>query len=134
MNYYRTWKYFRIMKWLIFLRSYKWKKHLQNVIQKLLFLLLFLIWPYLLYMEVPRPGVKLANWICSCQSHNNARLEPHLGPMTYVAACSNAGSLTHWARPGIKPVSLWIPCWVLNPLTHNINSNSAGSFNPLRQA
>ena len=27
---------------------------------------------------------------------------------TYATACSNAGSLTHWARPGIKPASSWI--------------------------
>ena len=28
--------------------------------------------------------------------------------MTYTTADSNAKSLTHWARPGIKPSSLWI--------------------------
>ena len=27
---------------------------------------------------------------------------------TYTTAHSNAGSLTHWARPGIEPVSSWI--------------------------
>ena len=27
---------------------------------------------------------------------------------TYTTALSNAGSLTHWARPGIEPLSLWI--------------------------
>ena len=27
--------------------------------------------------------------------------------VTYTAAHSNAGSLTHWMRPGIKPVSSW---------------------------
>ena len=28
--------------------------------------------------------------------------------VTYTTAHSNAGSLTHWARPGIEPVSSWI--------------------------
>ena len=28
--------------------------------------------------------------------------------VTYTIAHSNAGSLTHWARPGIKPESLWM--------------------------
>ena len=27
---------------------------------------------------------------------------------TYTTACGNAGSLTHWARPGIEPASLWV--------------------------
>ena len=41
---------------------------------------------------------------------------------TYVRACDNAGSLTHWARPGVKSTSSWTLCWVLNPLSHNRNS------------
>ena len=28
--------------------------------------------------------------------------------VTYTTAHDNAGSLTHWARPGIRPASLWI--------------------------
>ena len=39
-------------------------------------------------MEVPRLGVKL-----------------ELGPLAYITAHSNAGSLTPWARPGIEPAS-----------------------------
>ena len=30
------------------------------------------------------------------------------GSATYTTAHSNAGSLTHWVRPGIEPVSSWI--------------------------
>ena len=41
---------------------------------------------------------------------------------TYITAYSNTRSLSHWARPGIKPTSSWIPCQVLNPLSHNGNS------------
>ena len=38
-------------------------------------------------------------------SHSNARSELCL---TYTTAHSNAGSLTHWARPGIEPASSWV--------------------------
>ena len=38
--------------------------------------------------------------------------------MTYTTAHGNAGSLTHWARPGVKPSSSWmlvgfINCWAI---------------------
>ena len=36
---------------------------------------------------------------------------------------SGAGSLTHRARPAIKPSSSWTLCQVLNPLSHNRNSS-----------
>ena len=38
-------------------------------------------------------------------SHSNGSSEPCL---TYTTAHGNAGSPTHWARPGIKPASSWI--------------------------
>ena len=41
---------------------------------------------------------------------------------TYTAACSNSGSLTCWARPGIKPSSSQTLCQVLNLLSHSRNS------------
>ena len=44
--------------------------------------------------------------------------------MMYTEACSNARPVTHGVRPGIKPVSSWTLCRVLNPLSHNGNSNS----------
>ena len=34
--------------------------------------------------------------------------DPSPTSATYTTAHSNAGSLTHWARPGIKPESSWI--------------------------
>ena len=40
---------------------------------------------------------------------------------TYAAACCNAGSLTHWVRPGNEHASSQTLCWVLNPLSHNGN-------------
>ena len=49
-------------------------------------------------------------------SHSNARSEVCLQP--YTTAHSNAGSLTHWSRPGIEPASSvdasWIRyCWAM---------------------
>ena len=49
-----------------------------------------------------------------CHSHSNARAK----------LCSNAGSLTHWLRPGIQPASSQILCWVLNSPSHNRNSSN----------
>ena len=43
---------------------------------------------------------------------------------TYTTACSNAGSLTHWASSGIEPASSLMLCWVFNQLNHNRNSSS----------
>ena len=40
-------------------------------------------------------------------------------PATYTTARGNMGSLTHWARPGIEPASLWALCQALNKLSHN---------------
>ena len=52
---------------------------------------------------------------------------------TYAAAYSSTRSLTHWAKPAIKPTSSWILGRVLNSLSHNsnfmfLNSNSTYSF------
>ena len=52
------------------------------------------------HMEVPRLGVKL-----------ELQLEPPPQPHQIRAASAtygNAGSLTHWVRPGIEPASSWI--------------------------
>ena len=41
---------------------------------------------------------------------------------TYITACSNHRSLTHWVKPEIELASSWILCWVHNLLSHNGNS------------
>ena len=38
-------------------------------------------------------------------SHSNRLRAPSV---TYITACGNTDSLTHWVRPGIKPASSWI--------------------------
>ena len=42
-----------------------------------------------------------------CHSHSNTRSELHLRPAPQLTAWGIARSLTHWARPGIEPVSSW---------------------------
>ena len=44
--------------------------------------------------------------------------------------CNLHCSLTHSAGPGVKPTSSWI--WVLNPMSHNGNSQH-NNFNPNRK-
>ena len=51
--------------------------------------------------------------------------------VTYVAACSNTRSLTHWARPGIEPTSSQRQC--LNPLGHKGESFLGTSYSNCRK-
>ena len=48
---------------------------------------------------------------------------------THMAACSNAGSLTHLVRPGIKPPSSWTLCQFLNMMSPNGNSQKPPTLN-----
>ena len=63
---------------------------------------------HLQHMEVP-------NWSCSCwpapqpQQYGIRALSSN-----YTTAHRNARSLTHWARPGIEPVSSWILIGIVN--------------------
>ena len=64
-----------------------------------------------------------SNWSCSWgppHSHSNTWIQAT--SMTYTATCSNARTLTHWEKPGIKPTSSQKHCQVFNPLSHNENS------------
>ena len=83
-------------------------------------LLFFFLWLHLQHMEVPGSGVE-----------SKLQLRPMPQPwqhqigitsVTYYAACRNIGSLTHWARPGIKPATSQRQHQILIPLSHNGNS------------
>ena len=50
---------------------------------------------------------------------------------TYAIAHSNARSLTHRTRPGIKSISSQTLCRVLNPLSHSGNSESVTIIVPI---
>ena len=71
-------------------------------------------------MEVSWPGIKseLQLWPVSHPWQHWIQATS----VTCAEACSNAGSLTHWARAGIQPASSQRQSWVLNLLSHNRNS------------
>ena len=55
------------------------------------------------HMEVPRLG----GWIRAIAGGHSHSHRQQGFPAAF--AHGNAGSLTHWVRPGIKPVSSWVP-------------------------
>ena len=68
-----------------------------------------------------------SKWSCSCRPTPQPEPQPQQCQIratssTYITAHSNPGSLTHWARPGIKPISSQTLCQILKPLSHNRNS------------
>ena len=71
-------------------------------------------------MEVSRLGVKPELQLASTPQPQQHQIWDT--SLTYAAACSNAKSFTHWAKPGIKPTSSGMLRWVLN------NRNSKKSF------
>ena len=82
------------------------------------YIFFFFFLRHLWHMEFPWLGVKSELQLL-------AHATPHQiwAPSTnYVAAFSNAWSLNHWARPGIKPASSRTLYQVLNPLSHKGNS------------
>ena len=79
----------------------------------------FFLGLHLRRMEVPRLGVESELQLQVYAIVTGSEL--HLWPAT-TAAFGIAGPLTHWARPGIKPSSSQILCWVFNLLSHNGNS------------
>ena len=61
-------------------------------------------------MEVPRLGVELE---LQLPAYTIARATPDPSHICSLRHSSlNAGSLTHWAEPGIKPEASWITSWV----------------------
>ena len=64
-------------------------------------------------MEVPRRGVQSelqlpAYTTATAMPNPNGTCRIWATFATYTVACGNAGSLTHWERPGIEPASLRI--------------------------
>ena len=56
-----------------------------------------------------------SNWSCSCRpipQPQQRRIQAMC--VTCTTAHSNAGSLTHWARPGIEPTPSWILVGFIN--------------------
>ena len=86
----------------------------------LFFILLIYLMPHVQHTKVPRLGVKselqLTAYTTATATQDQA------ASATYTTAHGNAGSLTHWTRPGIKPTSLWILVGGSLPLSYNRNS------------
>ena len=70
-------------------------------------------------MEVPGLGVESELQLRPNQQRQQCQIQAEL--VAFITACSNARSLTHWAKPGIEPAFSWTLFWVLNPLSHNGN-------------
>lgn len=83
-------------------------------------LIFFDLGSHLKHMEVPCWGRIAAVAVSLHHSHTNTWIQA--ASATYVTAYSNAGSLRHWARPGIKATSSGTLCWVFNLLSHKGNS------------
>jgi len=64
-----------------------------------LFIYLFILELYVWHREVPSLGVELELWL---QAYTTVTA------MQNLSHFCNAGSLTHWGRPGIKPTCSWI--------------------------
>ena len=73
-----------------------------------LFVFFFLVFlgPHPRHMEVPRLGVESELQLLTYTTATAIR-DPSMSA-TYTIAHSNAGSLAHWAGPGIEPASSWI--------------------------
>ena len=57
-------------------------------------------------MDIPRLGVKSE---LQLPAYARATTTPDLSPSaTYTKAQGNAGSLSHCAKPGVKPDTLWL--------------------------
>ena len=71
-------------------------------------------------MEIPRRGVKselqLPAYTTATAMQDLSWVKAHSTSVAQLMA--TARSLTHWARPGIKAASSWVP----NPLSHSRNS------------
>ena len=74
--------------------------------RKKIFVVVVVLGLYPWHMEVPRLGVQLELELLAYTTATTTPDPSHVFDLHYTHG--NAGSLTHWARPGIKPMSWWI--------------------------
>ena len=67
---------------------------------------LFFLGPHPQHREVPRQGLNRSYISGPTSQPQQCRIRAVSA--TCTAAHGNTGSLTHWVRPGIKPISSWI--------------------------
>jgi len=80
----------------------------------------FFLGLYLQKLDVSRLGVESELPLLAYTKSTATPDRSHICGLHVV--CSNSGSLTHWARPGIESASSWTLCCVVNPLSHSGNS------------
>ena len=76
-------------------------------------------------MEVTKLGVESQLQLPAYTAATAARYLSHI--WTYTTAYGNAGSWTHWARPGIKSSSSWILVWFITAEPQQELQNFFGS-------
>ena len=104
---------------IIFLKLFATTENNHTTFVIPIFFFFFLFGPHLWHMEIPRLGVESE---LQLPAYTIAPATPDPATsVTCTAACSNTGSLTHSARPGIESTFLWTQGLVLNPLSHNRN-------------
>ena len=65
-----------------------------------------------------------SNWSYSCRPMPQPQQHQIWATsVTYAAACGNARSLIHWARPGIEFASSWTLCCILGHSGNSLFSN-----------
>ena len=107
-EYILTIKYFKSIKNLIWFNC-RFLKTMTLLLKKLekksffCFVLLSLLGPHPWHKEVPRLRVKLELYHWPTPQPQQHRIQAIA--VTYITAHGNAGSTTHWARPGIEPLS-----------------------------
>ena len=87
----------------------KWL-HLKECFALFVFLFPFFFFSRLLKAtSVAYEGSQARNWSCSCwPTPQPQQWRIWATSSTHTTAYGNTGSLTHWARSGIKPASLWM--------------------------
>lgn len=95
------------------------------------FLFLFFVFCFLgshsWHMEVPRPQVSWSYSFWPMPQPQQPRIQATSA--IYTAAHSNDGSLSHWSRPGLEPMSSWIlERFITDELQRNSNLRNLNSL------
>ena len=88
------------------------------------FFFFFFLGPHLQPMEVPRLGAESELLLLTYTTATATQDLSHIYDL-HKAACSNMGSLTHWAGPGIGPAS-W--CTLVRFLSHWATTGTPGLY------
>ena len=97
-------------------------KHMNKNVYSVIIFFFFFLQPHLQHTDTPGLGVNSELQLSPTPQPEQHHIQATSA--TYVTACSNTWSLTHWARPGIKHTPAQRRPRVLSPLSHSGNSHS----------